>query len=64
VIVALDIGEAIDIEFRFGLDVFPGYHRDVLLEGVDVDDGLDKRHTLSQGIDVDEIGEDIDLGVC
>jgi len=46
VVVSLDTGKGVNAKFRLSLDVFPGYHRDVLLKGANVDDGLDERHSL------------------
>lgn len=64
VVVSLDTGETVDAKFGLGLDVFPRYHRDVLLKGSEVDDRLDERHAFFQWTDVDEVGKEVGLWMC
>lgn len=62
--IPFNAGEGVDAEFGLGFDVFPGYHGDVLLEGAEVDDGLNERHALFQWTGIDEVGKEICLRVC
>lgn len=63
VVVSLDASDGIDAEFGLGLDIFPGDHGDVLIEGPKIDQWLDDRYTFFQGTNVRQIGEYICLEV-
>lgn len=59
--VSFDAGEGVDAEFGRGLDIFPGYHGDILVKGPEIFQWLDQRHALFQWANVDEVGENISL---
>ena len=58
---AFDAGDGIDAESGRSLDVFPGNHGDDLVEGLEVDQWLDKSDALFQWAHVNEVGKEVSL---
>lgn len=61
--VSFDASESVDPEFGRGLDVFPGDHGDVLVEGPEIYQRLNERHALFQWANIKEVSENVCLEV-